>query len=481
VTSVKPRADGNPIGRDLTERGYDLAALLFVLVFFVLLFRIRAYLPIFSDSWYHLSVIRGFAENGFSLRAWWEFAPFGRPHLYSQLFHIVGVGILGVTGLSLTNLATLYDIVTFPLLLSAGWLAARCLFGTRAAFVTLLLLSLNIGLLFPCSLIMMPWTYALILWPFVHVLALRKRWIGAGLLLSVMWYLHFGVASVAAVSLLVLALFRREDWKPILATVATTCVSFSPWLIHLYCHREFLHVGEARLPVFIPGFTIVAAILAVRATVRQPTKESLAMTAAALACALFLFTLRERFWTYGGFLLAIFGGHGIERCTPRQMKLMMIVLLVSCVSVTPFLKPPRMKLALPVPFQSTPGHMATPFLALLQWQRADKAIEVSEAMPADVFVLADWITSNVKADEIIITDDRLLGGCVFALTGRKTTSGLWGETMTNDLTDKLAEYRRNATGYLILGADKSLARESPSKVIPIATFGRYSVYYRQPA
>src|SRR5664280_424390 len=162
----------NSIQKSLRGRGYDLASATIVAVSFILLLRVRAHLPIFSDSWYHLSVIRAFFERGLSLHAWWEFAPFGRPHLYCPLFHIVGAGLLRLTGWTLLDMAKVYDVVTFPLVLAAGWSAARCLFGQRAAFLTLLLMALNIGLVFPCSLIMMPGTYALLLWPFVHVLLL---------------------------------------------------------------------------------------------------------------------------------------------------------------------------------------------------------------------------------------------------------------------------------------------------------------------
>ena len=342
----------------------------------MLLFRVRTRLPVMQDSWYHLGVIRAFFEKGPTLHAWWELAPFGRPHLYSPLFHLVGVAILHFTSLNLLDLARLYDVVTFPLLLTAGWLAARLLFGTRAAFVTLLLLSLNIALLFPCSLIMMPGTYAMLLWPLVLVLVLRRMMAWAALLLSVTCYLHFGIGGMAALSLFVLALLRKEYWETVLVVATSTCVVFSPWLLQLYRHREFLHSGVSHIPIFIPVFTVLAAISGIVSAIKRPEKESLAILSMIIASALLFLTLRDRFWMCGGFVFAILGGYGLSRWVQGQIRWILLILLVSGASFTPFLKPPRTRFGLPIPLQGVPWVMATPGLALAEWQEANQTAAI---------------------------------------------------------------------------------------------------------
>ena len=403
---------------------------------FILLVGVREHLPVFSDSWYHLSVVRAFNERGLTGHAWWEFAPFGRPHLYSPLLHVFGVGLMRITGCSLLSLATFYEVVTFPALLLAGWGAARILFGERAALLTLLLLLLNIGLLFPVSLIIMPGTYAVMLWPYVAILSLRKKWLAGAALLATMAYLHFGVATIAAVSVVLI------DWRTAARIVPLAVIAFSPWLVQLYRHREYLHSGVANLPAFMPVFTALALIAGVLALVRTKDKGAWVVAAMILASGLFLFTLRERFWTYGGFLFALLGGFGLEQLAEKHLRWIVPVLAVSCLTVTPFLKPPTMKLALPVPLQSSPFLMGAPALTLLH-------LNQGEPVPADIVKLTDWISHNTAPDEIIITDDRLLGECVFALTGRRTTSGLWNEVMTSGLEDQLAEYKRTGKGHII--------------------------------
>jgi hypothetical protein len=445
----------------VSDRKNDIACLGMVAAVFILLVGVRAHLPVFSDSWYHLSVIRAFSERGFTGHAWWEFAPFGRPYLYSPLLHVLGVAALRVTGGSLVSLATIYEVVTFPLLLLAGWGAARILFGPREALVALLLMLLNIGLLFPVSLIVMPGTYAVMLWPYLAMLVLRKKWLAAAVVLTGMWWLHFGVASVAAVSLVLI------DWRIALRVVALASAGFSPWLAHLYRHREYLHSGVANLPLFVPVFTALAAIAGVVALIRKREKEAWAVAAMILATGLFVFTLRERFWTYGGFLFALLGGYGLVRLAETQLRWITPVLAFSCLSVTPFLKPPTMKLALPVPFQSSPFLMGTPPSTLFRLNQGDP-------VPSDLIGLTDWISRNVGPEEIIITENRLLGECVFALTGRRTTSGLWSEVMTPALQAALAEYNRTGKGYIIVHGD------DPNDVTNVANFGSYRVFYRGP-
>jgi len=464
----------------LHRRGYDVSSVAIILLVVLLLFRVRAFLPVFSDSWYHLAVIRAFSERGISLHAWWEFAPFGRPHLYSPLFHVVGVAILKLTGWDLLEIARLYDVVTFPLVLAAGWWAARSFFGKRAAFLTLLLLLLNIGLVFPCSLIMMPGTYALILWPLVCIKLLGRKLIAAGLLLGGMLYLHLGVACVAVGSLFLFAMFKREFLRPAVLVAALACVLFSPWLAHLFHNRAYLQSGTARLPIFMPAFTLLAAVLGIVSAVRERGKEPLAILAMIIASVAFWFTLQERFWTYGGFLFALLGGYGIERWAGGRVRIAVGVLLISCVSVTPFLRPVDMKLAVPVPFQTTPFLIASPLLTLADWQRSEQSANLPKAVPEDLAALTEWIKQNLGSDTIILTEDRLLGASLFVLTGRRTTSGLWSEAMTGELKQKLTQYFQASSGYIIVNRNDGDGADPPGKISRVASFGEYTVLYRSP-
>lgn len=447
------------------QRVYDGVAGGIIFASLVLLARLWSRLPVFSDSWYHLGVVRAFAERGPTLHDWWQFAPLGRPHLYSPLFHLTGLAILRCSSMELLDLARLYAVVTFPVVLAAGWWAARCFFGTRAALLMLLLLAANMALLIPCSLIMMPATYAVALWPFVLILVLRRRWLGAGLLLAAVGYLHFGVAGLIAVSLLILPVLRREYWRPGLLAVAVGVLLFSPWLAHLLRHREFLHASGDQFPIFIPAFTLGGAALGVVAFCRQREREAAAVVAMILATGVLLFTGQDRFWTYSGFTFALLGGYGIERCLSRYANAVAVALLVSALTVTPFLRPAQHRFALPVPLQDTPGVLASPLGTLAWWQQPAVAAKIPSGLTPDLMNLALWIRGHAPKDEVLLTTDPFLGGAIFALTGRRTTAGLWGEVMTDQLRQQLAEYDRTAPGWVIT-------------VKPSPEFGRYTVRHR---
>ena len=88
---------------------FDLASL-GLLIFFVIISVPRLnYFPQFVDGYYHLSVANGFIQSGGWVGwDWWCFAPFGRPHLYPPLYHLIlvflqNIGISGLNSLRFTE------------------------------------------------------------------------------------------------------------------------------------------------------------------------------------------------------------------------------------------------------------------------------------------------------------------------------------------------------------------------------------------
>jgi len=436
----------------INKYGHDLFSILIITVFFILFFRIREYLPVISDSWYHLSVIKAFSEKGLTLHDWWEFAPFGRPHLYSPLFHLINVFILKITNLELIDLAKLWGVVTFPCILISGWLAARLLFGRRAALLTLLLISLNVNLFF--SFIMMPATYAVCLWPFLFILILRKKHIFSAALLSIIFYIHFGIAAVAALSLLIFGFFRREYLKPIALISCLSTLVCSPWLVHLYLNRSFMHALKQDFSVYIPVFAILSLACGIFFTARHRDKGSLAIASMILASCAFLFNLPDRFSTYSGFLFPLLGGYGISCLRKKQRDLVASILVISFASFTPFIRHSR-PIALPMLFKSDSIFEPAPLFTLIYCQNPEVAGRFRyHSMPDDIMSLADLIKKNIKEDEIIVTNNGFLGEIFFTLTGRRTTSGLWDEIMTKELRNKIDTYYHSGKGYIIVNKGK---------------------------
>ena len=61
-----------------------------ILAYAVLQLLRLAIFPQFIDMYYHLQTAWGFIQaGGYSNWDFWEYAPFGRPHIYPPLFHIL--------------------------------------------------------------------------------------------------------------------------------------------------------------------------------------------------------------------------------------------------------------------------------------------------------------------------------------------------------------------------------------------------------
>jgi hypothetical protein len=465
---------GREIVRSITRHRYDFASASLIVVFFLLLFALRPRLPVVSDSWYHLGVIRAFYGGGLQFHDWWEFAPVGRPHLYSPAFHLVGAFVLRVFHWNIVELAQWFCVWTFPLLLAAGWGAARMIFGACAAFLTLLLLASNIGLLFPCSIVLMPGTYALMLWPYLLVFAMRGRWLAAGLVLMLMGYVHFGVAGLAVVSLLLVAIFQREFFREILLTIFLGVAGVSPWLLHIFRHREFLQGGSVPLAYFAPVIVLAAGVCGIDGVIKQRNKMGIALLLMLAANLTLWFTIQDRFWLHVGFVCALIGGYGIEHFFARRLRWVLPLLLAGSLTVTPFLKPRSLKLGIPVPCEDVRGLMGTPMLALAN--SLLRGAPFPDSIPQDIGELAHWIHQNTDREAILITDIRHLGTYLFALTGRRTTSGGWDEVMTDELQQQVAAYRQSGDGYLIVPVELAAQVQSPPKTKWLATIGRFAVF-----
>ena len=138
------------VPQELTFKlGYmDVAALAFIAFIFLVLVANRDDLlqlkPIMdSDPAYHMAVARQVSELG-RVPRWdrWEYAPFGRPHLYPPVLHILVAFFAGSPEEILFGFNTI-QMLFLPLALLGGWYFARWLYGPAFGFATLILLSMD--------------------------------------------------------------------------------------------------------------------------------------------------------------------------------------------------------------------------------------------------------------------------------------------------------------------------------------------------
>lgn len=196
--------------------------------------------PLPLDPAYHLLIAQQVvAANGPIAYEWWEAAPFGRPHLYPPLLHLLLAGLLK-TGCSALVTIRLASVLLLPLLLLTVWVVARRLVGESRArwtlWSSLLVWSFH---LHAATALAATLGLAEFLW-WIDALE-RRHPLTAGLLFAALCYTHLGLPWVALVSVSYYAM-RQPVIRLTLLRAAWGLVLALPWWWHLWVHRAFVHV-----------------------------------------------------------------------------------------------------------------------------------------------------------------------------------------------------------------------------------------------
>jgi hypothetical protein len=277
----------------------------FALLFLCSFFQIMQwpFLPRFLDIYYHLSVMKGFADaGGYVTRAFWEYAPAGRPHLYPPVLH-VGMLLLYKTGFSPMTVGRLVDCISYPLFLLSFYWAVRQSYTERVAFLSLLLLS-SIFSLALASVTLSAFNLSVIFGLWTLGCVEKRKSLAAGVCLSLCFYTHLLAAALVFLTLVFYSLLRREITPVIVKVVAMALLLAAPFLFYQFHYRGY--------------FSFVK--------VHELTQWEFDATVDALALCGFVYFLRKKFLksitlplalTAGFFPLVIthptrfFNGHGL--------------------------------------------------------------------------------------------------------------------------------------------------------------------------
>jgi hypothetical protein len=242
VTRLSRARPSPDIPRKLTFeiRTLDISALVMISVIFLVMVANRDTLkrldPVTdSDPMYHMAVARQIIDQG-RLPRWdyWEYAPFGRPHLYHPALHYLIVLFSWKSGDVVYGFNTL-QMLLYPLALLGGWYFARWLFGAAGGFLSLIFLSM--GMFFLVSQAMaMPAALVTALIPPILMAFLAKRTLPAVLLLTFALYTHgpVGVPQLVVLGLLVFSM-RHREWFPFFRKViAFAGLLYLPWVVRMF-------------------------------------------------------------------------------------------------------------------------------------------------------------------------------------------------------------------------------------------------------
>ncbi len=196
-------------------------------------------LPQFMDIYYHLLTAWGFIQaGGYSGWDFWQYAPYGRIHVYPPVFHII-LALLIKLGISKVILAKFFEVITPVVFLGTLWYFVKRNFNQRLAFFTLLAFSSSFT--FYLSLLnYIPASLAFIfgLLAFHQLLQGKSLW--ALLLFSLCFYTHIGVAWFWAFSLIFYGVLNRPYRKFCLRTFAYVFILSSPILFKQLTGMKFI-------------------------------------------------------------------------------------------------------------------------------------------------------------------------------------------------------------------------------------------------
>ena len=206
-----------------------------------------------SDHFYHMAVAQKILERS-TIPLWddWEFAPMGRPHLYPPLLHLVIAFFAGTPNNMLAGFSTV-QLLLYPSALLAYWYLFRNFISPSWAYLSLLILMMEFLFSMGC-LIALPASCVNVLWPLILIALFKKRVYLAIVLLGAAFYTHTGMPLLICLGLLIMGIWKRDTFWPVIATILGALVLALPWMVRYYVFSDWMQAGGAQ------GFNITSII-----------------------------------------------------------------------------------------------------------------------------------------------------------------------------------------------------------------------------
>ena len=396
--------------------------------------------PFFVDIYYHLSVMKCFAAaGGYVTHAFWEYAPFGRPHIYPPLFHFILL-LLYRTGLSVITVARLANFLMPLAALGSIWFVAGRIFNKRVAFLALLIAS-SVYTFYLATLTTMPAMLALICGIFSFYFIERRRLITASIFLIAAFYLHLLVPWVMAAALLIYGIFERERRAGVFCVLGAGIIAALPILYHQLRNIAFLstHTVAQDWCIELNILLCLSAIIGIIYALRQngPYRYFIALFLASMP---FVWVHPYRYFAGEGvFVLVFLGAIGIDRTAALLKNNLHRVILISAACSLFFLVSPSVMIDRGVlhfvPINSTfsnsvfgDSYYTHSFLrSIYHAKRYGEIVSI--------------VDKESQKDDILYSNNPFFAEAISVLTGRATSTGMFQEVKPLVPSDQIAVSR----------------------------------------
>lgn len=394
---------------------YDGVALGFIaIILLVLLARVNGLHPFVSDTYYHLAIGKIIADRG-ELPLWvdWDYAPVGRPHLYPPLIHFVLAGLYKLTGNILTA-GQILAVLFLPASFLTCWYAARWIFNSRTALMSVIALSLGFGHSL-VQLIYIPSCIINILAPLAVVCLLTRRTLATIILVTLMGYSHLGISYLAAFGMVLFAWKYPKYRGETLIVLFVSGIFAAPWLVHVLNHREWLDAGVGMGALQMLNLVLAGCgIWGLFALHKSRVQEAI-IPWMLLGMLPLLFSYGGRYMMHSVPFWAMSAGYILVKLLPEGASWKRATALAAA-TLLPSPAWPPVTTTIAIADLAITG---TPLFA----GSGDR----SETLLDDCHEIADWLTENTPPGEVIHTNKEWIADMIPMLTDRASDFGCWWE------------------------------------------------------
>jgi hypothetical protein len=417
--------------------------------------------PYFIDCYYHLSVMRGFADaGGWVGVSFWEYAPFGRPHLYPPLFHILELMVFKL-GFSVITVARFFDVMVYPCFLFSCWKVIRDLFSKESAFFTLMLL-VSSRPLYLSVINNIPFTLAFLSGFLAFYCLEKKKTVSAAVCLALSFYAHGLMSWLVFGALFLYGLMRTEKRRAAFIACFWSCVLASPLLYHQTKYFLFAHPTRVLefFYVHAPGVLYLLAALGCGIAVRRGGRFFYFCALTAMMSVLWM-TNRDRFFSGLGLVPLSFLAALVLETTARRIfsvsrRSGAFLFLLGSFLLFFWATP----VVVSTPAQKRPHVVIDSWL----WNSQSRGAGVHEDK-GRTFYRPDFIDEIVRfvekvsrPEDIFYVNYNYGGGMIAALADRATSAAMLHEVLPFDFIDPVAQAR---FVLLFKDPDTDLPSEAP--------------------
>lgn len=391
-------------------------------------------MPQFMDIHYHLLTAWGFFRSGgYSGWDFWQYAPFGRIHIYPPLFHII-LAILMKLGINTVILAKLFEAVIPVLFLIVLWYFIRNNFNDRMAFFVVLAFGSSFAFYFYLS-SHIPAAIAFIFGFLAVDRLLHNKFLKSLLLLTLSFYTHIGVSWLFAFSLCFWGLLNKQYRKSCFVTFISALILSLPVLIKQLIGLRFISVlGFNLKEAYVSQIKIFDYLLALFGLIlifKQHGERYKLFLSFFLASFIFLL-YPYRFFSAEGYLPIIFLSatclhilYGKLEKKNVFLKRLFILAILFILILSPTLSMSEsageegkgeFKIVI---FDSALTRMVFPKSNETIW------------FPDEYLSASAYIKINSDKDDIIYSNSELVGVILAGLSGRATANALFPEIKTS--------------------------------------------------